>query len=677
MLLRLGWSALRDVPALLADILVFASVCLAVLLITGRSFRSWRFVSLTDLLLLVRDIGIVVAAFAVLNFILTRLDSVPRSVPLIACFVMVSTMGGVRVLYRGYVERRPRLGLRALTRKDPVYVLAYGATAETESFLRSVQIETDSAYRVVGIIDDDSASRDRSIGGVKVIGDIAHLPAIKARFGQDGVDVTRIVLPASGIQRQTLSALVEAAAGTGVRVVRLPHAGELLRRAGDGFDFEPIKVTDLLGRDPHNLPPESISSLIRGKSVVVTGGGGSIGSELCRHLLRHQPEKLTIIDHCEFNLFNIERELAKLDRDGIVRPVLASIRDRDTIHAIFAKAKVDLVFHAAAYKHLPLVEANPIEGILTNVIGTVNVADAARKVGASAMIVISTDKAVKPSCVMGLSKRVAEMYCQSLDLTSDGRNRNTRFLVVRFGNVLGSSGSVVQIFEQQIRQGGPVTVTHPAMTRYFMTIPEAVELVLHASARGCSEDSTRGGIFVLDMGQPVPIIELARRMISLAGFVPEKDIAIEIAGIRKGEKLHEELVDHGEILGPADMPGVQLAHSKVHDWPRMQDFIQRLMSRIRSSDAEATIAMLRAILVGIAPVRRERVEILRGVLSQIDPPVAFKALTTPLTSPVKKPPDLEKFVVEYAAKYKQVQTTEYAAAARAQNHARVNGQRPH
>jgi O-antigen biosynthesis protein WbqV len=396
--------------------------------------------------------------------------------------------------------------------------------------------------------------------------------------------------------RQKLRELVDAATRANLRAVRLPRACDLLRKAGDAFAFEPIEVTDLLGRKPITLRLDSIDALIRNKSVVVTGGGGSIGSELCRHLLKRGPAKLIIVDHSEFNLFNIDRELAAIDRDRVVRSILASVRDRERIQTIFAAERVDLVFHAAAYKHVPLVESNPIEGVLTNVAGTSNVADAAAAVGARAMIMVSTDKAVKPSNTMGLSKRIAEAYCQALDLDGASRGQRTRFLVVRFGNVLGSSGSVVPIFEQQIKKGGPVTVTDPAMTRYFMTIPEAVELVLQGAAFGCDRKSWLGAILVLDMGEPVPIVELARRMISLAGFVPEADIPIEFVGIRVGEKLHEELFDDNETLETTDIPGIRLARSQVKSLSRMRRVRDQILQLSLSGDAHGIVTMLREVL---------------------------------------------------------------------------------
>ncbi|HXW71854.1 MAG TPA: nucleoside-diphosphate sugar epimerase/dehydratase [Methylocella sp.] len=597
MVLRLGVlpAANAEMPA---DVAVFASVCATVYLATGLSFRSWRFTSILDFFQMTRDITIAIATFLILSFLIGRLADIPRSVPLIACFIMITALGSIRVLYRRLIERTQPLEPNAFMQKEllgdePAGLLVYGANAETEAFLRSLETRTARSYLAVGIIDDQRISRDWRIRGIKVLGGAADLPQIVSSFAMSSIKLKSLVLPASGLPRSQLRELVDAAAKSGLRPVRVPRACDLLRKANDAFAFEAIQVADLLGREPIALRLDSVDALIRGKSVVVTGGGGSIGSELCRQLLRYDPAKLVILDHSEFNLFKIQSELAAMGHRPAVHPVLASVRDKERIHAILAEAHADVIFHAAAYKHVPLVESNPIEGILTNVIGTANVAEAAVEVGAKAMVMISTDKAVKPSNTMGLSKRVAEAYCQAIDLECGEHDQCTRFLIVRFGNVLGSSGSVVPVFEEQIKNGGPVTVTDPAMTRYFMTIPEAVELVLQGSVFGLGDHERLGAVLVLEMGDPVPIVELARRMISLAGFVPEKDIPIEFTGIRDGEKLHEDLFDDREILETTAVPGIRVVRSPVESAPHMRDLRDRLLRAAPRGDAQLMVAMLR------------------------------------------------------------------------------------
>ena len=595
-----GAAGFDDSDVISRGLLVFLGVCAAVYLNTGLHMASWRFASISDFFVMSRDVLIAVVAFGALNFILS--SALPINVPITAAFIMVTLMGGMRALYRfrfeGGSQRTGDAGGDA-----PMPILAYGATAETDTLLRSLGSGGTRAYKVVGIIDDDPASRDRCMRGVKVLGRLSDLRGVLARL--DGAaKPSKLVLPAGGVPRQKLREIVDTVAGSGLRAVRIPNATDLLKKASDAFAFEPICVTDLLGREPVALRLDTIDRLIHGKSVVVTGGGGSIGSELCRHLLRRNPSKLVIIDHCEFNLFKIERELFAIDRHRVVQPVLASVRDREKIEKIFREAQVDLVFHAAAYKHVPLVEMNPAEGVLTNMVGASHVADAAAAVGAAAMIMVSTDKAVKPSNTMGMSKRLAEAYCQAMDMDCAKKGLSTRFMVVRFGNVLGSSGSVVPTFEQQIKRGGPVTVTDPAMTRYFMTIPEAVELVLQGAAFGVDHTSWAGAILVLDMGEPVAIVDLARRMISLAGLVPDKDIKIEFTGVRSGEKLHEELFDENETLETTDVPGIRLARSLVQDLDSMRALRDELAEMGPAGDANALTRLVRAAIAGnaVAPV---------------------------------------------------------------------------
>ncbi len=585
--------------ALPTSLVVFCGISTLVYLQTGLYQTSWRFASVPDFFIMVRDVVIAVSLFIFMSRLFEPSIVPPVSVPVIATFIMITSMGAMRLMYRCFFDGSFSVNQACWMRTKapchrPTPLLAYGATCETDAFLRSLQSAKSREYEVVGILDDDPRSRDRRVHGVHVLGRLGDLPRVLESFSDPARKPTRLVLPARGIERDKLREIIDAIAGSGLRAVRIPHTCDLLQKASEAFTFEPVSVHDLLGRAPVALRLETIDSLVRGKSVVVTGGGGSIGSELCRQILKRDPARLIIVDHSEFNLFNIERELAPLDLQNRVQPILASVRDHGRILRLFKETEVDLVFHAAAYKHVPLVEANPVEGVLTNVVGTSYVADAAVAAGAAAMIMISTDKAVKPHNTMGLSKRVAEGYCQSLDLDCGRRGRRTRFMVVRFGNVLGSSGSVVPIFEQQIKRGGPVTVTDPDMTRYFMTIPEAVELVLQGAAFGLDDDAWAGAILVLEMGEPVSILDLARRMIALAGFVPDRDIAIEFTGVRRGEKLHEELFDENEALESTDVPGIRLARSHIQDFELMRDLRDRVVAAGALGDVAALMSMLRS-----------------------------------------------------------------------------------
>ncbi|MBI3420042.1 MAG: polysaccharide biosynthesis protein [Proteobacteria bacterium] len=356
-----------------------------------------------------------------------------------------------------------------------------------------------------------------------------------------------------------------------------------------------INLDGLLGRPEIALNRQAIAGLIKGKNVLITGAGGTIGAELSRQIARLAPARLTLIENSEFNLYSIELAVRELYPALDVSAVIANVREAGRITRLFEEYQPDLVFHAAALKHVPLAECNVREALLTNVIGTRNVADASAAAGADAMVLISTDKAVNPTSVMGASKRMAEHYCQSLDHENGG---NTRFLTVRFGNVLGSTGSVVPRFREQLERGGPLTVTHPDITRYFMTVMEAVELVLQASAQGLAS-ATRGRIMVLDMGEPIKIAELARKMVRLAGLRPDKDVKIIYTGLRPGEKLHEELFAQNEKLTPAGADGVLLAAAQPLPLKHVQSLLRDLAAQ--AQDAATSESALRLKMGYLVP----------------------------------------------------------------------------
>ena len=356
----------------------------------------------------------------------------------------------------------------------------------------------------------------------------------------------------------------------------------------------------VLNRPQVSIDHAGMESLIRHRTVMVTGAGGTIGSELVRQIARLGPACIVLLDHGEFALWQIDVELADCAPDIARRMVVADVRDEERLNAVMAQFRPDLVFHAAALKHVPIVEANPAEGVLTNVHGTRVVADAASRHGAAAMVVISTDKAVNPSSLMGATKRAAEMYCQALDVQARSAGRGMRCITVRFGNVLGSTGSVVPLFRRQLERGGPLTVTHPQMQRYFMTVPEAVGLVLQASVRGMSgvaatgtDDLLRhGGIFVLDMGEPVKIVDLARQMVRLAGLKPDEDVAIHFTGLRAGEKLYEELFHGCEAPVPTDAPGLFMATPRVVELADVRAPVDTMTAHARHGDVQATLQTL-------------------------------------------------------------------------------------
>jgi O-antigen biosynthesis protein WbqV len=366
---------------------------------------------------------------------------------------------------------------------------------------------------------------------------------------------------------------------------------------------QPLAPEDLLGRPRTVLDRDAMRRLIQGRRVLITGAGGSIGSELARQVAGFAPAHLTLLDASEFLLYLVDQEMALRAPDLARRAVLADVRDAGRLARVMAAERPELVFHAAALKHVPMTEAEPTEAVLTNVIGTRNLAEAARAAGVRAMVLISTDKAVNPASVLGASKRLAEAYCQALDLAGSRETGlrdagGTRFVIVRFGNVLASTGSVVPLFQAQLAAGGPLTVTDPEVTRYFMTIAEAVELVLEASALGAGTETAvnqaagRGKVFVLDMGRPVKILDLARQIIRLSGRRPGHDVKIVFTGLRPGEKLHEELSHQGEDLKPTAMPGVLVAGPRSADWPILDSALAELELTARAGRRDETIALL-------------------------------------------------------------------------------------
>jgi O-antigen biosynthesis protein WbqV len=387
-------------------------------------------------------------------------------------------------------------------------------------------------------------------------------------------------------------------------LARLPRLTEFRQDLGDPARLvEPIAIEDLLGRPQAVLDREAMARLIGGRRILVTGAGGTIGSELARQIAALGPGRLILVDNSEFLLYAINGDLSDRYPELALRPILGDVRDRARIESIIIGEDPQIVFHAAGLKHVPMVEANPIEGVLTNVVGTRNVAEAGRAHGVGLVVMISTDKAVNPASVMGATKRLAESFCQALDLAEARRPvqaGGTRFVTVRFGNVLGSTGSVVPLFTRQLAAGGPLTVTHPDVTRFFMTVREAVELVLEASAalsvpeEGAAD--ARGKIFVLDMGEPVKIVDLARQMIRLAGLRPDRDIEIRFIGLRPGEKLHEALFHAAEAPVPTKNPALRLAAPRTADYAVLARSIDELEEQVRAGHEPRALALLERLV---------------------------------------------------------------------------------
>jgi FlaA1/EpsC-like NDP-sugar epimerase len=575
---------------------------------------SWRYVGMRDLLAVVKATHISTFIFVLVFYVIENVhwyffrtsfldqgvliqgrpaNQFPQSIFLLDWGMTIAAVCGSRILVRLYHEEiRPV----AASGRRPCLIVGAGDTGE--ALLREILRMPVERYRVVGFLDDDRAKLGARIHGVPVLGRTDEVAAICRRE-----QVEELLLAMPNAPQKKLRRIVEQLQGAGVRFRTIPAMEAVIEGRVTVSQIRDVDIKDLLGREQVQIDEARISEFLRGQRVLVTGAGGSIGAEICRQVLRFKPARLILIEQAENNLFEIDRELASLAPDIPRGCYVADICDARRIERIFADQRPAIIFHAAAHKHVPMMETNVGEAVKNNILGTRTVADAARAHGVRRFVMISTDKAVNPTSVMGCTKRVAEMYIQQLR-----QDAVTQFMTVRFGNVLGSSGSVVPIFARQIAAGGPVTVTDPAMTRYFMTIPEATQLVLQAGVMG--QD---GDIFVLDMGEPVRIVDLAREMITLSGLRPGEDIEIRFTGIRPGEKLYEELSVTGEDMGPTTHEKIYVWRNRKEDWPRVCRLIDELVAAADELPADRLRQMLAEIVpeygqpstAGPAPARRD------------------------------------------------------------------------
>ena len=524
--------------------------------------------------------------------------AIPWSLPIIQWLGLLAVLVGSRLIYRLLHGGGLAGTLRIPTAIQPDgCTIVIGCDDSAAWFLRALQA-TPTRLSVVGIVDPDAATAGRRIMGVPLLGRLEALPKIIEQFELAGRPIANIVL-LGRLSVPLMKRILEDVGLARIALYRVPNPLALADAKTCGLDLQPVAIEDLLGRPVVKPDLRAMAALLTDECILVTGAGGSVGSELVRQILGYHPAKLVLVDNCEFNLYQIDRQLSELFPDQPREAVLCDVRCRDQLMTVFRANRPGLVFHAAALKHVPMVELNPCEGMLTNAIGSRNVADAALEYGARAMVQISTDKAVNPTSVMGASKRLAEFYCQALD--SGGRRgveSRCRFMTVRFGNVLGSSGSVVPLFQQQLERGGPLTVTHPDVTRYFMTIGEAVGLILHASANGIRDEATRGEIFVLDMGEPIRVVDLARQMIRIAGLVPDQDVAIEFVGLRPGEKLFEELFDSSERRLSSRMQGVLAATSQPMDLSELNWVLDDVERAAERRDRTAVLQAIARLIPG-------------------------------------------------------------------------------
>ena len=595
--LRIGNDILDYEPKLTAIYVAgFTLIAAGVFLLTGLYRGIWRFASLPDLFNITRAVSLTVLVFLPVMFVLTRLETFPRSILLIDWFVLIALLGGPRLAYRLFKDR----GLDHILERvkhQSVPVLLISAKEGADTFIREMKRDPRAVYHVVGVLADTPSRVGREIYRVPILGTIDSLETVVEHLDRRGKRPQKLLITAQNLPGEQVRQLLDRADALAIPLARLPRLTDFQRNLDNPERaLEPIALEDLLGRSQAVLDRDGMAQLIQSRRVLVTGAGGTIGAELARQIAAFFPGRLVLVDNSEFALYGIELELRERSPIPTMIPLLRDVRERAQVDEVIEAEKPEIVFHAAALKHLPMVEANPIEGVLTNVIGSRNVAEAARAFGASLVVMISTDKAVNPTSVMGATKRIAESFCQALDIYEARRRapfgHGTRYVTVRFGNVLGSTGSVVPLFRRQLATGGPLTVTDPEVSRFFMTVREAVELVLQASALSPEEGTPRGKIFVLDMGEPVKIVDLAHQMIRLAGLRPNRDIAIEFIGLRPGEKLHEELFHTAEPLVPTASPAIRLAAPRTADYALLARSIDELEETARAGRETRVLQLL-------------------------------------------------------------------------------------
>lgn len=523
---------------------------------------TWRFASVLDLKRILLTVTVSAVVLVAVLFMLSTSFRVPRSVLILDPILLLLMMGGSRFVYRAIKEHQ--LYSSSLRLGEPVVV--FGAGAAAMSLVKD--LSQSHEWRVVGLLDDDATMHGREIQGVKVHGDVASLPKVVSRFG-----VRHVIIAMPSANHKDRRKALELANQHGLEVLTVPSIDDLMTGRLSISQIRRVDVEDLLGRDAVDLDNSGLKSLIQEHAVLVSGAGGSIGSELCRQIVKFKPSTLICLDISEFALYQLEQALAGISTRLVY--VVGDVKNAARLTQLLAKHQPKVVFHAAAYKHVPLMEnENVSEAFNNNVLGTYTLAKACKDAGIDKFVLVSTDKAVNPTNVMGATKRLAEMVCQGLQ-----EDKGTRFVMVRFGNVLGSSGSVIPKFREQIKAGGPITVTHPEITRYFMSIPEAAQLVMQAGLMGSG-----GEIFVLDMGEPVRIVDLARDMIKLSGL-QEDEIAIEFSGLRPGEKLYEELLADDEHTLPTPHEKLRIASARAVDAAWVDALLQWVSTTLAKDEA--------------------------------------------------------------------------------------------
>jgi FlaA1/EpsC-like NDP-sugar epimerase len=605
---RYGLEDVGARPELIDTLLIagpqYLAICAATFPMAGLYSRNWRYGSIADLWTILRAVLVTTILLVCVLFFVTRLEAIPRTALLMDALLLLLFLSASRLSFR-INELSPSdnsIWLRRLPEgEQEIPTLLVGAGDAADLYLRAVGRDQRCFHRPVGILEPTGACEGMMLRGVPILGALTDFQRVVSDLRLSNSFLRHLIFTEapSVFGEEASEQLIKEAEGLGIAVSRLSQMTELRKaRRENPFELKSIELTDLLERPQTALDREAILRLIRNRRVLITGAGGSIGTELTLQIAACEPSFLVLVENCEYNLYTIDLELGERFPALPRAACLCNVRRASRVNEVFEQHRPELVFHAAALKHVPMVEINPCEGALTNVIGTMNVANAARQVGALAMVQISTDKVVNPTSVMGGTKRLAELYCQALDLEGVERGSGPRYMTVRFGNVLGSSGSLIPLFKRQIANGGPLTVTDPDMTRFFMTMREAVELTLQASAYGLEGDIGKGEIFVLDMGKPVKIIDIARRMISLAGLVPDVDVAIKVIGLRPGEKCYEELFDIHDTQVPSPVPGVFGALPRPVPLPTLRTTFARLERFAEMGDALMVLALISSLVPG-------------------------------------------------------------------------------
>jgi len=596
------------IPNIEIRVVVFMAITLLSIFAMRLNRGIWRYASISDMFAIVKAASLSVIVFVIVYFLIARGDHVSRLAVVLTWIFMIFGMATGRVAYRILKEMiiLPQIGRSMESGRS----LLFPFSDSTETYIRALRRQGTGFRKVAGIIDNKRTAFRREIHGLSTLGQPADIVTIAKMAEKRGQKIEELIITDRSITGGEIADLLDNCNEAEISIKRLPG----LIEPGESANTEPVaapnplRLDDLLGRPEVCVDYAAVADFLTNKTVLVTGAGGSIGSELCHRIASFSPARIVLLEANEYNLYTIERTLRKAYPDLALVQLVCDVRDVFLVNKIMQRERPDVVFHAAALKHVPIAEQNPVEAIKTNTLGTATMADAACRAEVSHFVLISTDKAVKPSSMMGASKRAAELYCQSLDLAQS----KTIFRVVRFGNVLGSTGSVVPLFQDQIASGGPVTVTDPEVTRFFMTIQEAVNLILEAVSHGVSSRKDNGAVLVLDMGDPVRILDLARRVIQLGGLVPGRDIKIVCTGLRPGEKLEEELFNSEEDVIIRRSNGYFVVRTRTVDTKTIMGWFGELRTACQEDDSKLTAQVMKSIVPSFTELQNGRIPIVEN-----------------------------------------------------------------